>query len=313
MDEALEVCRQIAEGIEAAHEKGIIHRDLKPANVKITPEGKVKVLDFGLAKAFHDEPAAADLSHSPTLTDQVTRPGVILGTAAYMSPEQAKGKTVDKRADIWAFGCVLYECLTGKRAFRGDNITEVMARILEAEPDWGQLPANTPAIVRFLLRRCLQKDPGRRLHDIADARLEMLEDLSGPVEAIPVSQRFSLRRLLSIGAAHACDRTSVWRGGYEISQTLNPADGTTRGALHRQAGTGALARWIAIEAPHRIRSTDPDGNGDFQRWPLHRLQCDQGKCRPSRPTAPVLAQDRSIGVHSHCWNGRRHQPLSFAR
>jgi len=114
VEEALEVCRQIAEGLESAHEKGVIHRDLKPANVKITPEGKVKVLDFGLAKAFHEEPAAADLSHSPTITEGMTREGVILGTAAYMSPEQAKGKPVDKRADIWAWGCVLYECLTGK-------------------------------------------------------------------------------------------------------------------------------------------------------------------------------------------------------
>jgi len=112
VEEALDVCRQIAEGLEAAHEKGIIHRDLKPANVKVTPEGNVKVLDFGLARALHDQATKADLSHSPTITDEMTRPGVVLGTAPYMSPEQAKGKAVDKRADIWAFGCVLYECLT---------------------------------------------------------------------------------------------------------------------------------------------------------------------------------------------------------
>ncbi len=124
VDEALVICRQIAEGLEAAHEKGVIHRDLKPANVKITPEGKVKVLDFGMAKAFRDETSAPEASRPPTLTDQMTLPGVILGTAAYMSPEQAKGKAVDKRADIWAFGCILYECLTGKRAFCGETITE---------------------------------------------------------------------------------------------------------------------------------------------------------------------------------------------
>jgi serine/threonine protein kinase/WD40 repeat protein len=179
VDESLEICRQIAEGVEAAHEKGIIHRDLKPANVKITPEGKVKVLDFGLAKAFSEEPSAADLSRSPTLTDQMTRPGVILGTAAYMSPEQAKGKAVDKRSDIWAFGCILYECLTGRQPFQGDTVTETLAAVIKAEPDWRMLPADTPFGVRTALRRCLQKDTGIRLRDIADARIEILDAASG--------------------------------------------------------------------------------------------------------------------------------------
>ncbi len=136
VEEALEVCRQIAEGMEAAHEKGVIHRDLKPANVKVTPEGKVKILDFGLAKAFEAETPVTDISQSPTLTEEMTRAGVILGTAAYMSPEQAKGKPVDKRADIFAFGAVLYELLTGKRAFEGETITETMAAVLKSEPDW---------------------------------------------------------------------------------------------------------------------------------------------------------------------------------
>jgi serine/threonine-protein kinase len=180
VDEALDVCRQIAEGLEAAHDKGVIHRDLKPANVKITPEGKVKVLDFGLAKAFHDEPTAAELSHSPTLTDQMTRPGVILGTAAYMSPEQARGKPVDKRADIWAFGCVLYECLTAKAPFKGETVTETVAKILEGTLDWNLLPAATPRVAKELLRRCLMKDPRERLHDIADARIEIGETISLP-------------------------------------------------------------------------------------------------------------------------------------
>ncbi|MBP1598508.1 MAG: serine/threonine protein kinase [Acidobacteria bacterium] len=199
VEEALEICRQIAEGLEAAHEKGIIHRDLKPANVKVTPEGKVKILDFGLARALHDQSATADLSQSPTVTDEMTRPGVILGTAAYMSPEQAKGKTVDKRADIWAFGCVLYECLTGKRAFQGDTITETVAAILKSEPDWTLLPGETPASVRSLLRRCLQKDPNLRLRDIGDARVEMLEGLAEPAEVIPGARRFPLMWVLSVG------------------------------------------------------------------------------------------------------------------
>ena len=136
VDEVLGICRQIAERLEAAHEKGVTHRDLKPANVMITEGDKVKILDFGLAKALAEETQSFDSSHSPTLTEAMTRPGVILGTAAYMSPEQAKGKAVDKRADIWAFGCILYECLTGRRAFEGETVTETLAAILGGEPDW---------------------------------------------------------------------------------------------------------------------------------------------------------------------------------
>jgi serine/threonine-protein kinase len=194
VEEALGICRQVAEGLEAAHEKGVIHRDLKPANVMITAGDKVKILDFGLAKALADETQSVDASQSPTLTEAMTRPGVILGTATYMSPEQAKGKAVDKRADIWAFGCILYECLSGKRAFHGDSITEVMAKILEAEPGWNQLPAHTPAFLRTMLHRCLQKDPKLRLHDIADARIEIEESATHPSEATTVPRQFSLLR-----------------------------------------------------------------------------------------------------------------------
>ncbi len=183
VEEALEMCRQIAEGVEAAHEKGVIHRDLKPANVKVTPEGKVKILDFGLAKAFEEEVPVTDISQSPTLTEEMTRAGMILGTAAYMSPEQARGKPVDKRADIFAFGAVLYELLTGKRAFEGETVTDTLAKILEGEPDWNVLSPTVPSTIRFLMTRCLQKDPAKRLQHIDGARILIEEALSGATTA----------------------------------------------------------------------------------------------------------------------------------
>jgi serine/threonine-protein kinase len=183
VDEAIGIARQIAEALEAAHEKGIIHRDLKPANIKITPEGKVKVLDFGLAKAMDTGSTAGGLpADSPTVTVESTRAGVILGTAAYMSPEQARGKAVDKRADIWAFGVVFYEMLTGRAMFEGETAGEILAAVLRAEIDLKNLPVDTPPNITRLLNRCLQRDPKQRLRDIGDARIE----IDGPVEAAPL-------------------------------------------------------------------------------------------------------------------------------
>ncbi len=181
VEQSIQVALQIAEGLEAAHERGIIHRDLKPANIKLTADGDVKILDFGLAKALHHPVpgSGADLSQSPTMTAAATMAGVILGTAAYMSPEQSRGQEVDRRADVWAFGCVLYEMLTGRGVFHGPTASDCIAGILGREPDWEALPSSTPPAVRRLLRRCLEKDPRHRLHDIADVRIELQEVIAG--------------------------------------------------------------------------------------------------------------------------------------
>src|SRR5512135_3303492 len=197
VEEALAIARQIADALEAAHERGVVHRDLKPANVKVTPEGQVKVLDFGLAKALAGDASSPDMTHSPTITAEATQAGVVIGTAAYMSPEQARGKAVDKRADIWAFGVVLYEMLTGRKLFEGETVSDVLAGVLRAEIDWSKLPPTTPAAMRCVLRRCLDRDPKHRLRDIGDARIA-LEDLAStaslssaaaePVGAAPASR-----------------------------------------------------------------------------------------------------------------------------
>ncbi len=183
IDEALRIARQMADALEYAHERGVVHRDLKPANVKVSRDDSVKILDFGLAKAVQGEAGDLDMANSPTLTHMATQAGVLLGTAAYMSPEQAKAKPVDRRADIWAFGCVLYEMLTGKMAFASETVADTLAAVLTKEPDWALLPAATPARVRALLRRCLQKDAKQRLQAIGEVRITLDEVLSRAPDA----------------------------------------------------------------------------------------------------------------------------------
>jgi serine/threonine protein kinase len=213
-DEALAVARQIAEALECAHERGIVHRDLKPDNVKIRDDGAVKVLDFGLAKALGSGAAGAPgsgagLSMSSTITAMGTQPGVILGTAPYMSPEQAKGRPVDKRADIWAFGCVLYEMLAGRRAFGGDTVTDVLAAIARAEPDWKALPEGTPPAIRRLLVRALEKDPKRRLRDIGEARIA-IDDAAVTESSSPATPKSSSVRAWVLVAALVVAGLGVW-------------------------------------------------------------------------------------------------------
>ncbi len=242
VDEALTVARQIADALEAAHDVGIIHRDLKPANIKLRPDGTVKVLDFGLAKAIaaaHDGGAdapgraAANLSHSPTITGPIgmTGVGVLLGTAAYMPPEQARGKPVDKRADIWAFGCVLFEMLTGKRCFDGEDVSLTLAEVIKSEPDWKALPATTPPSVRSTLERCLQKDPKHRIRDIGDVRL-------------------ALDGAFLPSAAYVHDRSPLIRGVW------------TRAALAGGLGivVGAIAAVAAMWGPRPVPPTAPSVN-----------------------------------------------------
>jgi Tol biopolymer transport system component len=277
LEEVLPIAAQITEALEAAHERGIIHRDLKPVNIKVRPDGVVKVLDFGLAKALGTDGAPSAASVSSTITSPaLTRLGVILGTAAYMSPEQARGKEADRRSDIWAFGCVLYEMLSSRKAFDGSEVSDTLASILKSDPDWSAVPADTPPGIQRVLRRCLEKDPRRRFHDIADVRLELeeppVQDAAAIVPAAPGAIRVRERAAWTLVAILlvllAGLASYLWRKPLAITETtrfqVNPPTDAVFGSPVRMFGGAGNA--VVSPDGTRLMFAATDRTGKTQLW-----------------------------------------------
>ena len=279
LDEALAIATQIAEALEAAHERGIIHRDLKPANIKVRRDGTVKVLDFGLAKALAGEGARSEVSATPTITSPaLTGLGVILGTAAYMSPEQARGREADRRSDIWAFGCVLYEMLTGKRAFDGSDVSDAIASILKSDPDWSALPVETPPAIRRVLRRCLEKDARKRIRDIADVRFDIAEAGEQPGPAGGPAAPAARKRERAAWALAGLSLVAVAALGIHGARRPAPSAEVTRFQIYAPDGyslgsgavgfAGSIGRGSAVVSPDgtRVVFATTDRAGKMALW-----------------------------------------------
>jgi serine/threonine protein kinase len=297
IDEALPIAVQIAEAIDGAHELGIIHRDLKPANIKVRADGTVKVLDFGLAKALeHDSTSTRgerEMLSSPTITSPaMTMRGVILGTAAYMAPEQAKGKPLDKRVDIWAFGCVLYEMLTGRRPFPGEDISDTLAFVLTKDVDWSVLPPATPQSLRTLLRHCLQKNPKDRLRDIGDARLALREAMTATDAAQPLEQRSGASAKAAWAVAAAASIAAIALG---IMAWRQPA--VTSGTLTRfvipPPKPSAIRSCRPMEASSSSRATSSTYDGSRNSSRAHCPGQRVRECRFCLPMANRWAFSRT--------------------
>jgi len=316
LDEALAIALQIAEAVAAAHEHGIIHRDLKPGNIKITTEDKVKVLDFGLAKAVGPEAAPLLSCESKKGGDQstITELGLIIGTPAYMSPEQARGKPADKRSDIWSFGCVLYEMLSGRKPFKGETVSDVLANVLQAEPDWQTLPQTTPTNIVVLLRRCLEKDPRRRLHDIADAAIEINETLNLPAIAPPttttsfeIAHPTGWKKLIAVGAV--CLLLGIIMGAIAIWSRWHP--GTPKSQPVRSFVIRPETTFEVEALWHHALAFSPDGKrlacveqGSDGRRKIYIREMDEFKAKPLSGTegaiSPFFSPDgRWLGYVDH--------------
>ena len=273
VEEALGIARQICDALEAAHEKGIVHRDLKPANVKILPDGKVKVLDFGLAKAMETGPANTSLSNSPTLSIAATNAGMILGTAAYMSPEQARGRQVDRRTDIFAFGALLYEMLTARRAFDGEDIADILSRVLQREPDWTLLPPNLPPRIRDLLRLCLQKDLRKRRSDAADVRIDIEEAQSGAEADGDISQTLTRRpSKVLVGIVAVLVLTTILSlGGLSLVYFNRAAPPEIRVEVSTPSTSDPLSFAISPDGRRLVFSASNEGKSQLWVRPLDSL------------------------------------------